>query len=118
MNYTLGGTMNVNRIEKLVPADPRSDMPIQLDPAADPQAEAQRKIINRLKRANGQLAAVVAAVESGAHCRDVVQQLSAVSKAIDRAGFLLISTALQECITNPDGETSPEELEKLFLSLT
>lgn len=93
-------------------------MPIQLDSAADAQAEAQRKIINRLKRANGQLAAVVAAVESGAHCRDVVQQLSAVSKAIDRAGFLLISTALQECITNPDGETSPEELEKLFLSLT
>lgn len=86
----------------------------------DPQAaaQAQRKIVNRLKRAEGQLSAVVSAVESGAHCRDVVQQLSAVSKALDRAGFLLISTALRECITNPDGETSPEELEKLFLSLT
>lgn len=80
--------------------------------------EAQRKIINRLRRAQGQLGAVITAVESGAHCRDVVQQLSAVSKALDRAGFLLISTALRECITDPDGETSPEELEKLFLSLT
>lgn len=89
-------------------------------PASDAQsqAESQRKIVNRLKRAQGQLAAVTNAVESGAHCRDVVQQLSAVSKALDRAGFLLISTALRECITNPDGETSPEELEKLFLSLT
>lgn len=88
------------------------------EPTDAKQLDAQRKIVNRLKRAQGQLGAVISAVETGAHCRDVVQQLSAVSKALDRAGFLLISTALQECITNPDGETSPEELEKLFLSLT
>src|SRR5699024_9139793 len=78
---------------------------------------AERKILNRLRRAHGQLGAVIAAAESGAHCREVVQQLSAVSKALDRAGFLVISTALRECLTNPDGETDPEELEKLFLSL-
>lgn len=83
---------------------------------ADP--EAQRKIINRLRRAHGQLGAVIQAVEDEAHCRDVIHQLSAVSKALDRAGFLLISTALRECLTNPDGATKPEELEKLFLSLT
>ncbi len=82
-------------------------------------AEAQRKIANRLRRAQGQLAAVIAAVESDAPCRDVVQQLSAVSKALDRAGFLVISTALQECLIDPRSgkDTSPEELEKLFLSL-
>ena len=81
--------------------------------------EAKRKIVNRLRRAHGQLAAVIDAVEDEAHCRDVVQQLSAVTKALDRAGFLVISTALQECLTDPDGEhaTKPEELEKLFLSL-
>jgi len=83
------------------------------------RAAEQRKIANRLRRAQGQLAAVIAAVESDAPCRDVVQQLSAVSKALDRAGFLVISTALRECLTDPasgDGH-SPEELEKLFLSL-
>lgn len=81
--------------------------------------EAQRKIVNRLKRAHGQLAAVINAVESDAHCRDVVQQLSAVSKALDRAGFLVVSTALKECLTAPEGEgeLNPAELEKLFLSL-
>lgn len=81
--------------------------------------EATRKIINRLRRAQGQLGAVVDAIERDAHCRDVVQQLSAVSKAIDRAGFLVISTALQECLTNPDAEGAPnrDELEKLFMSL-
>lgn len=81
--------------------------------------EAQRKVVNRLKRAHGQLAAVIKAVEGEAHCREVVQQLSAVSKALDRAGFLVISSALRECMDDPnaEGATSPEELEKLFLSL-
>lgn len=88
------------------------------DPAAD-TAETQRKIVNRLRRAHGQLAAVIAAVEGDEPCRDVVQQLSAVSKALDRAGFLIVSTALKECLTNPEkeGELDAEELEKLFLSL-
>lgn len=82
-------------------------------------AEAQRKIVNRLRRAHGQLGAVINAVEDNAHCRDVVQQLSAVTKALDRAGYLVISTALKECLTDPTtaGTDQAEELEKLFLSL-
>ncbi|WP_336651880.1 MULTISPECIES: metal-sensitive transcriptional regulator [unclassified Leucobacter] len=81
--------------------------------------EAKRKVVNRLKRAQGQLAAVIDAVEGDAHCRDVVQQLAAVSKALDRAGFLVISSSLKECLLNPDadGSPQPDELEKLFLSL-
>lgn len=85
-----------------------------------PEAETQRKIVNRLKRANGQLTAVINAIESDASCREIVQQISAVSKAIDRAGFLVVSNALQKCLTNPEAEQemTPEELEKLFLSLS
>ena len=80
--------------------------------------EAKRKIVNRLRRAHGQLAAVIAAVEDEAHCRDVVQQLSAVSKAVDRAGFLVVAGALKECLTDePEGGERVDELERLFLSL-
>ncbi len=91
------------------------------------QEEAQRKILNRLKRARGQLDAVINAVESGAPCRDVVTQLSATSSALDRAGFAIVSTAMKECVTGEDSltETSDgsgeeltiEELEKLFMML-
>jgi len=42
-----------------------------------------KKIINRLRRAQGQLGAVIAMVESGRDCRDVVTQLSAVSSALE-----------------------------------
>lgn len=89
-------------------------------------AEAVRKVANRLKRAQGQLAAVIAAVEGGGDCRDVVTQLAAVSSALDRAGFAIISTALRECITETpadendvgtDRRLSVAELEKLFLTL-
>ncbi|MCB1297392.1 MAG: metal-sensitive transcriptional regulator [Microthrixaceae bacterium] len=90
---------------------------------APAQPDAQRKVINRLRRAQGQLNAVIAAVEADASCRQVVTQLAAVSSALDRAGFAIISTAMQECLTDPagaaDGEggTNPEELEKLFMML-
>ncbi|WP_209325946.1 metal-sensitive transcriptional regulator [Brevibacterium renqingii] len=82
-------------------------------------AEAKRAIVNRLRRAEGQLAAVTRAVEEDAGCRTVVQRLSAVSKALDRAGFLVISTALEECLADPDNPEGikPEELQKLFMSL-
>jgi DNA-binding FrmR family transcriptional regulator len=86
--------------------------------------DSQRKIVNRLKRAQGQLAAVIAAVEAGNDCRAVVTQLSAVSAAIDRAGFVIIASAMKDCVTQkPDDELggaeqlSVEELEKLFLTL-
>jgi DNA-binding FrmR family transcriptional regulator len=83
------------------------------------ESEAHKKIVNRLRRAQGQLGALVTTVESGAGCADIIHQLSAVSKALDRAGFLVISSAMKECLVNPgaEGSPQPEEIEKLFLSI-
>ena len=77
----------------------RENMALPESIAHDP--EAKKKILNRLKRAQGQLAAVIDSVEDDSHCREVVQQLSAVSKALDRAGFLVISHAMRQCMTDP-----------------
>ena len=85
--------------------------------------ETQRKIVNRLKRAQGQLAAVIAAMERGSDCRAVVTQLAAVSSALDKAGFQIIATAMRDCLVDPDntdeasGQVSLPELEKLFMTL-
>jgi DNA-binding FrmR family transcriptional regulator len=79
-----------------------------------------KPILNRLRRAQGQLNGVIAAIEGGAKCRDVVIQLAAVSSALDKAGFQIISTAMQNCVLNPEDESDPitvEELEKLFMTL-
>ncbi|MFL0504050.1 metal-sensitive transcriptional regulator [Kocuria rhizophila] len=74
-------------------------------------------VINRLKRAQGQLGAVVRMLEEGKDCKDVVTQLSAVSKALDRAGFAIIASGLEQCLANPDESLDKKDLEKLFLSL-
>lgn len=84
--------------------------------------ESQRRIVNRLRRASGQLTALISAVESGASCRDVVIQLSAVSSALDRAGYAIVASAMKDCITDPEASEAREgltadELEKLFLTL-
>lgn len=79
------------------------------------------KVVNRLKRAQGQLAAVVRMIDEGRDCEDVVTQLSAVSRALDRAGFAIIATGMRQCLTEPADGDAPRldvaKLEKLFLSL-
>ncbi|MSS84090.1 metal-sensitive transcriptional regulator [Actinomycetaceae bacterium WB03_NA08] len=85
---------------------------------AAPDVETQKKVVNRLKRARGQLDGVIAMVEEGRACRDVVTQLAAVSKALDRAGFVVISSAMKDCLEDPDQPLTVEELEKVFLSLS
>ncbi|MGY4710017.1 metal-sensitive transcriptional regulator [Mycolicibacterium sp. CBM1] len=79
--------------------------------------------LNRLRRVHGQLGGVIGMIEDGRDCRDVVTQLAAVSKALNRAGFTIIATGLRECLDASGGAGSGapkltiEELEKLFLSL-
>ncbi len=73
------------------------------------------KVANRLKRAQGQLAAVVRMLDEGRDCEDVVTQLSAVSRALDRAGFAIIASGMRQCLTEPaeDGEDPTLDVAKL-----
>lgn len=76
-------------------------------------------IVKRLRRAEGQLSGVIRMIEGGRDCEDIVTQLAAVSKALDRAGYKIIATGLRQCLTSdgPDAEVDEAKLEKLFLSL-
>ena len=76
-------------------------------------------VIHRIKRAQGQLGGIVRMLEEGRGCEDVVTQLAAVSKALDKVGFALIAQTLEQCLNNGDDFDGPDvqKLEKLFLSL-
>jgi DNA-binding FrmR family transcriptional regulator len=78
--------------------------------------DARAAVLNRLKRAHGQLAGVIAMVEAGRDCRDVVTQLAAVSRAIDRAGFKIVASNMRQCLAG-EATMSTDELERLFLAL-
>ncbi len=77
-------------------------------------------VIKRLRRAQGQIGGVIRMIEEGRDCADVVTQLAAASRALDRAGFRLVASGLRDCIAHPDRSAdapTEEELERLFLSL-
>jgi DNA-binding FrmR family transcriptional regulator len=77
-----------------------------------------RSVVNRLRRAEGQLGGVIRMLQDGRECKDVVTQLAAVSGAIDKAGFAIIAAGLVQCIAaGEDGKLDRAQMEKLFLSL-
>jgi DNA-binding FrmR family transcriptional regulator len=83
--------------------------------AADELHVDMTNVLPRLKRAHGQLAGVMAMIDSGRDCKDVLTQLAAVSKAIDAAGFAVISSGLEQCIARGEaGLDDRARLEKLF----
>lgn len=93
--------------------------PPAVTPAFDP--DEVRKVVSRLRRAQGQIDGIVRMIEEGRDCREIVTQVAAASKALDRAGFAIVTQATRQCL---DGSLSDEErdenlaaLERLFLSL-
>ncbi len=84
-----------------------------------------KAVLNRLRRAQGQISGVIRMIEEGRDCEEVITQLAAASRALDRAGFAIIATGLQQCLTDVEkgarnGESTEQmraRLEKLFLSL-
>ncbi|MFB6590723.1 metal-sensitive transcriptional regulator [Streptomyces diastaticus] len=84
------------------------------------QEDAVTAVLNRLRRAQGQLTGIITMIEDGRDCADVVTQLAAVSRALDRAGFKIVASGMRQCLKGDGAESSSmteEELEKLFLAL-
>ncbi|SPT55708.1 metal-sensitive transcriptional regulator [Schaalia odontolytica] len=98
----------------------------------------QTQIVNRLKRARGQLDALIEQLESGdGNCREVLTQFAAVNSAMKRASYLAVATIMSQCAQEAVGSrdeahsrtahkesfvagdrVTMEELEQLFLRLT
>jgi len=80
-------------------------------------ADARR----RLRRIQGQVTGILAMIDEGRSCRDVIQQIAAASRALDRAGLKLLVSQLQYCLENEDAAKAegydPAEVERLFLML-
>lgn len=77
-------------------------------------------VLGRLRRVQGQVGGIIRMIEEGRDCADVVTQLAAASRALDRAGFKIIATGMRQCMVQDDAGTrqlNEAELERLFLSL-
>lgn len=95
---------------------------MRVDQGVAVDSQTMAEAIKRLRRAQGQIGGVIKMIEEGRDCPNVVTQLAAASRALDRAGFKIIATGLQQCaVDEQNGGSSSgsdrEQLEKLFLSL-
>lgn len=77
-------------------------------------------VLMRLKRAQGQIGGIIKMIEEGRDCSEVVTQLAAAARALDRAGFKIVATGMRQCLVESDEgkrRIDEAELERLFLSL-
>lgn len=83
-------------------------------------ASDRTAVLNRIKRAQGQLAGVLKMMEEERELGAVLNQLKAVTSALDRAGFAMVAAEWRRSV-DATGDVTPEQLdrlEKLFLSLS
>jgi len=78
-------------------------------------------VLNRLRRAEGQVRGVQRLLEEGADCKDVITQLTAAQAALHRSGLRLMSAGMRYCLIDPDRAAEegmgPDDMEELFLKL-
>jgi DNA-binding FrmR family transcriptional regulator len=74
------------------------------------------RLINRLRRVEGQSRGLQRMIEEGRPCEEIFTQLAATKAALDRVGVLLISLKMRECLVEEsEGDeppASPEAVEK------
>lgn len=78
-------------------------------------------LIKRLRRVEGQVRGVQQMLTDGRDCRDVVTQISAASKALDQAGFVLVAAGLTWCLQDPERSKAEgydvSDVQKMFTKL-
>lgn len=60
--------------------------------------EYSPKVINRMKRIEGQVRGVLKMMEEGKDCKEVITQMSAVRTAVDRTMGVVVSSNLMKCV--------------------
>jgi DNA-binding FrmR family transcriptional regulator len=83
--------------------------------------ETMTDLHRRLRKVEGQVRGIQAMLAENRDCRDVVTQMSAAGKALDQAGFLLVSAGLQWCLEDPERSAAEgydlADVQKMFLKL-
>lgn len=78
-------------------------------------------LTKRLRRAEGQVRGVQQMLAEGRDCREVLTQLSAVTKALEQAGFLLVAAGLTWCVSDPERASAEgyalSDVQKMFMKL-
>ena len=78
------------------------------------RSEHQRDVVNRLKRIEGQVRALVDMVEAGRPCEDVAQQMAAARKAMDKAFYRMMACSVMEAVSGSDAAADVERSTRIL----
>lgn len=102
----------MNKDKLIIPLHPEKS------PAVKRREEDKQKLINRLKRIEGQVRGVQRMIEDDRYCVDVLVQVSAVSAALKKVGYTLLDDHTRGCVSQAvvhgKGDEAIEELMKVI----
>jgi DNA-binding FrmR family transcriptional regulator len=75
----------------------------------------KEKILNRLKRIEGQTKGLQRMVEEDTYCVDILTQVASVQAALEQVSLLLMEDHMRHCVTEAIQEgKGPEKIEELM----
>lgn len=66
-------------------------------------------LLARMKKIEGQAKGIQRMIDEDRYCIDIVQQLTALSSAVDEVSLLILQSHIEGCVTNAINEQHGEE---------
>lgn len=79
--------------------------------------EEKKKLINRLKRIEGQIRGIIGMMENDAYCNDILIQSAAVNAAVNAFNKELLATHIRTCVAKDIREGKDETIDELVATL-
>jgi len=76
--------------------------------------EHKQGILNRLKSIEGHVRGVQRMVDGDAYCIDIIDQVLAVQRALEKVNSLILERHLQTCVTTAIRGEDPAERERVI----
>jgi DNA-binding FrmR family transcriptional regulator len=73
-------------------------------------SDSKDKLVNRLRRVEGQVRGVERMVDEDRYCIDVITQISAIQAALDKVALELLDDHARHCVVGGHGKGTPEDL--------
>ena len=79
--------------------------------------ETDRKVLNRLKRIEGQVRGLQRMVEEHRYCPEILVQVSAVQESLRSTAEVMLDGHLRHCVTDAVRSRDPERTEAVYQEL-
>jgi DNA-binding FrmR family transcriptional regulator len=80
--------------------------------------EYTQKLVNRLKSVEGHVRGVQRMVEEGTYCIDLIHQVQAIQRALDKVNTMILEHHLQTCVTTAIQGDDVQERERVIREIT